>query len=173
MTTPHPVYPGGPPCNPNCPGESSMYHDGYADGYENAEAAGVLLPDQPTEEREYRGIQTEAGKRLFGVVSLDAILAIEYEAAALPAPPPATPGLREALDWEEYRRTRGWPTPNHMRRVAGALDTLTPAKYGEVLRWVADACDAALAETPGEPLEHIHPGAFHPDCALCAAEPAP
>ena len=66
-------------------------------------------------------------------------------------PAPAAPGLREALDWEEYRRTRGWPTPNHMRRVAGALDTLTPAKYGEVLRWVADACDAALAETPGEP----------------------
>lgn len=33
----HAVYPGGPACQPNCPGESSAYHDGYADGYENAE----------------------------------------------------------------------------------------------------------------------------------------
>ena len=35
----HAVYPGGPSCNPNCPGEHSMYHDGYADGYENGENA--------------------------------------------------------------------------------------------------------------------------------------
>jgi hypothetical protein len=34
----HPVYPGGPDCQPNCPGPWSMYHDGYADGYERAEA---------------------------------------------------------------------------------------------------------------------------------------
>lgn len=33
MNDPHPVYPGGPSCNPYCPGEHSMYHDGYADGY--------------------------------------------------------------------------------------------------------------------------------------------
>jgi hypothetical protein len=32
----HPIYPGGPPCQPNCPGAGSMYHDGYADGYERA-----------------------------------------------------------------------------------------------------------------------------------------
>lgn len=33
----HPVYPGGPDCNPNgCPGPGSVYHDGYADGYERA-----------------------------------------------------------------------------------------------------------------------------------------
>jgi hypothetical protein len=40
----HPVYPGGPPCNPSCPGPSSMYHDGYADGYENAEASQPAPP---------------------------------------------------------------------------------------------------------------------------------
>ena len=48
-------------------------------------------------------------------------------------------------DWEELRKTNGWPTPMHMRRAAEALDNFTPAKYGDVLRWVADACDAAIA----------------------------
>ena len=38
----HPVYPGGPDCQPNCPGPWSDYHDGYADGYENAEARAGL-----------------------------------------------------------------------------------------------------------------------------------
>lgn len=38
-TKPHPVYPGGPPCQPNCPGSWSTYHEGYADGYAIAEAA--------------------------------------------------------------------------------------------------------------------------------------
>ena len=145
MTTPHPVYPGGPPCNPNCPGESSMYHDGYADGYENAEAAGVLLPDQPTEEREYRGIQTEAGKRLFGVVSLDAILAIEYEAAALPAPPPATPGLREALE----RITDRLGVLAETSAIEGNPNWTAGSRASFSL--AAALLRAALAETPGEP----------------------
>jgi hypothetical protein len=39
----HPVYPGGPDCQPNCPGPWSDYHDGYADGYENAEARAGLV----------------------------------------------------------------------------------------------------------------------------------
>ena len=151
MTTPHPVYPGGPPCNPNCPGESSMYHDGYADGYENAEAAGVLLPDQPTEEREYRGIQTEAGKRLFGVVSLDAILAIEHEAAALPAPPPASPGLRDALEGLIEANGRLWIRT--YRRAYGTGGGATDDEVEEAAREVLEAVDrgrAALAEKPGE-----------------------
>ena len=42
--------------------------------------------------------------------------------------------LREALDYDQMRRDRGWPTPNHMRRIAGALDEITPAKYSDVLR---------------------------------------
>jgi len=44
--TPHPVYPGGPPCAANCPGDWSDYHDGYADGYESGEreAAARLDP---------------------------------------------------------------------------------------------------------------------------------
>ena len=29
----HVVYPGGPQCNPYCPGEYSSYHEGYSDGY--------------------------------------------------------------------------------------------------------------------------------------------
>jgi hypothetical protein len=48
---------------------------------------------------------------------------------------------------EALRMQKSWPTPNHMRRVADALDLLTPAKYGDVLRHVADACDASLEDT--------------------------
>ena len=40
----HPVYPDGPACQPNCPGEWSSYHDGYADGYLRAEAAQPAPP---------------------------------------------------------------------------------------------------------------------------------
>jgi len=43
---------------------------------------------------------------------------------------------------EALRLSLGWPTPNHMRRAAQALDLLTSAQYGDVLRWVADMCDA-------------------------------
>ena len=111
-----------------------------------------LLRDTPHRERLRRVMDRVAPFGMLRSELADAVFDIESAAlAAGVRPAPAAPGLREALDWEEYRRTRGWPTPNHMRRVAGALDTLTPAKYGEVLRWVADACDAALAETPGEP----------------------
>lgn len=39
MSEPHPAYPGGPVCQPNCPGPWSSYHDGYADGYESARAS--------------------------------------------------------------------------------------------------------------------------------------
>ena len=48
-------------------------------------------------------------------------------------------------DHEAMRKARGWPTPNHMRRAADALDVLTTPRYGDVLRWVADLCDDALA----------------------------
>ena len=47
-------------------------------------------------------------------------------------------------DYEQMRKDRGWPTPNHMRSTADALDTLTAARYGDVLRWFADLADAAL-----------------------------
>lgn len=53
----------------------------------------------------------------------------------------AAPDLRAALDYDAMRVAREWPTPNHMRQVADALDTLTPARYGDVLRWFADRCD--------------------------------
>ena len=56
---------------------------------------------------------------------------------------------RERADYEQMRMDRGWPTPNHMRSAADALDTFTPARYGDVLRWFADLCDAALAEKLG------------------------
>lgn len=51
-------------------------------------------------------------------------------------------------DWEAFRKDHGWPTPNHMRSTADALDSLTHAKYGDILRWVADACDSALGAVP-------------------------
>ena len=59
----------------------------------------------------------------------------------------------EGLKYDELRKARGWPTPINMRRVADALDSLTPARHGDVLRWFADLCDAALTEAapPAEP----------------------
>jgi hypothetical protein len=46
-TADHPVYPGGPPCNPYCEGDWSTYHDGYGDGYDRAdrEARALLLDE--------------------------------------------------------------------------------------------------------------------------------
>lgn len=55
-----------------------------------------------------------------------------------------TAPLTPEADYEQMRRDRGWPTPNHMRRAADALDIFTPARYGDVLRWFADLCDATL-----------------------------
>ena len=111
----------------------------------------ALLGSEPSSIPSRGAIEAEAFER--GQRSVrEAYLAASPPPSA--APPPAAPELPDelrALGWEEYRRTRGWPTPNHMRRIANALDAFTPARYGEVLRWVADACDAALAETPGEP----------------------
>lgn len=51
-------------------------------------------------------------------------------------------------NWEEFRKAHGWPTPISMRRAAVGLDIFTPARYGDILRWVAAACDAALGPQP-------------------------
>lgn len=64
---------------------------------------------------------------------LDAALAAEYQR-----------GRDEAVDYEKMRMEREWPTPNHMRTIADALDKITPARYGDILRWFADLCDASL-----------------------------
>lgn len=50
--------------------------------------------------------------------------------------------------WEALRLERGWPTPNAMRHIADALDMITPARYGDILRKVADLCDADSPEDP-------------------------
>jgi hypothetical protein len=56
------------------------------------------------------------------------------------------PDVRAGLLTEALRMEKGWPTPMHMHRIADWLDAaLLPARYGDVLRWVADACDADLA----------------------------
>lgn len=47
--------------------------------------------------------------------------------------------------FETLREDRGWPTPNHMRTTADSLDGLTVARYGDILRWVADLCDGLEA----------------------------
>lgn len=44
-------------------------------------------------------------------------------------------------EWEQRRRELNWPTPNAMRSAAEAVDHLSPAKYGDILRFVADLCD--------------------------------
>jgi hypothetical protein len=48
----------------------------------------------------------------------------------------------KAIDYEQMRMDRSWPTPMH--RTADALDQLTHAHYGDVLRWFADLADASL-----------------------------
>lgn len=58
---------------------------------------------------------------------------------------PAVPSV--ALDFEALRTERGWPTPISMRHAADALDMLVYPRYGDILRWIADACDAH----PNEP----------------------
>ena len=45
-----------------------------------------------------------------------------------------------------FKVCKGWPTPNNCRKVAGALDALGPARYGDILRAYADAEDARYAE---------------------------
>ncbi len=40
----------------------------------------------------------------------------------------------------------GWPTPNNCRRVAEALDGISPGLYGDILRAYADAEDARHAQ---------------------------
>ena len=59
--------------------------------------------------------------------------------AALPVP-----ALDAPDDWETFRMDQRWPTPIHMRLAADSLDQLVIPKYGDILRWVADACDRAL-----------------------------
>jgi hypothetical protein len=62
-----------------------------------------------------------------------------------PARTAGDPRVAEPLDWEALRMERHWPTPLSMSRVADALDMLMHgAKYGDILRWVAEACDASL-----------------------------
>jgi len=133
MTTPearHSVYPGGPPCNPNCPGESSMYHDGYADGYENAEGAGVLTGRADTTTPE--APRTEAGKwlptcdivpgSLGGYRSVPWCRTHQRYASAcsaiLSAPPPATPGLD--VDWLARAMAEVWPVWDGVSIFGGA-----------------------------------------------------
>ena len=65
--------------------------------------------------------------------------------AALPVP-----ALDAPVDWEAFRMDQGWPAPNHMHSAADALDQLVIPKYGDILRWVADACDRALQARAAE-----------------------
>lgn len=47
----------------------------------------------------------------------------------------------DKINFEQLRIDNKWPTPNHMRKTADALDILTFASYGKILRWMADECD--------------------------------
>ena len=74
---------------------------------------------------------------------------LDHERSAGAAPAPLDV---EALDYEVLRMERGWPTPISMRQAADALDMLVIPRYGDVLRWVADACDARLLDAaPSQP----------------------
>lgn len=55
------------------------------------------------------------------------------------------------IDFEKLRKDSGWPTPNAMRRAADGFDTIgVVARYGDVLRWVADACDGIISTPPNQ-----------------------
>jgi hypothetical protein len=54
----------------------------------------------------------------------------------------ALPDQPDALDFDAMRVAREWPTPMAMRDAADGLDHLAIPKYGDILRWVADRCDA-------------------------------
>jgi hypothetical protein len=84
---------------------------------------------------------------------------------AQPEAPPVSPNAVnvERLDLDALRIALEWPTPNHMRRTADALDSLTPAKYGDILRWFADRCDEFVwhiaAPNAGERLKRVRDAA--------------
>ena len=50
---------------------------------------------------------------------------------------------------------RGWPTPNHCRKAADALDALSPARYGDILRAYADAEDARTTQRRPPEMESL------------------
>ena len=56
--------------------------------------------------------------------------------------------MTEPNVFETMRMERRWPTPDNMRHAADALDILTFAKYGAVLRWFADLCDEDTPVVP-------------------------
>ena len=62
-------------------------------------------------------------------------------------------GASSEESWEERRMRLRWPTPNHMRRTAGALNIISVARYGDILSHVADLCDGVTAAgvAPQEP----------------------
>lgn len=51
-------------------------------------------------------------------------------------------------DTISVRVTEGWPTPNHVRRAADAIDAISIPKIGAILRAAADGIDAGAIETP-------------------------
>jgi len=79
-----------------------------------------------------------------------ALLAALDAALAIPPDPAAEAGAVETLD-ERLRMERGWPTPNHMRNAADALDVISIPRYGDILRWVADACDVLPSRSDSTP----------------------
>ena len=58
--------------------------------------------------------------------------------------------MSERVGWDKLWFESEWPTPMHMRMAAEALDILTPAKYGDVLRHVADLIDEDSGRAPME-----------------------
>lgn len=60
----------------------------------------------------------------------------------------------KAAPWrhmDDVARDRGWPTPNTLRRAADGLALIaTGPRYADVLRWVANQCDAPRTD-PSDP----------------------
>lgn len=50
-----------------------------------------------------------------------------------------------AVDWEQVRLDKQWPTPRNLHRIADAVDVLClPMRAGDVLRHVGYLADASL-----------------------------
>jgi hypothetical protein len=154
LTKRHPVYPDGPDCSPHCPGPSSDYHDGYADGFERAsnEAIGIAAKAARTATTEALDAANERAEQWFaeaksmrGLLAdceqrLQRAYAATTEADALAA---ALDGM--PIDWNLYRweheGRRGWAIAGPSR-----VDDCSSDLYVEA-DTPLDAIAAALAAT--------------------------
>ena len=71
-TPSHRVYPDGPPCQANCPGPWSSYHEGYADGYERSSQDRIATEAHAVHDMQVREALRDARRQLFTTITCGA-----------------------------------------------------------------------------------------------------